>query len=186
MTSPEVFLPLTIFLARLVETSLETLRTVYVSRGHQYLSAGVGVIKVAFWLLSTGLVLTNLDNIWGILAYIAGYGVGTIIGMEIEERISIGNVVVRIISGKDPQALMERLKGMGYGITRLEGSGYFSPDVVVLLMIVPRKELSQLIGILKQEYPDLLYTVEDVRKASEDGRIFHGKRSTWITRFFGW
>lgn len=186
MTSPAVLIPLTIFFARLVETSLETIRTVYVSRGHQYLSAGIGVIKVAFWLLSTGLVLTNLDNIWGILAYIAGYGFGTIIGMEIEERISIGNVVVRIISGKDPQPLMSRLKGMGYGITRLEGSGYFSPDVSVLLMVVPRKELSQLLEILKNEYPSLLYTVEDVRKASDVGKIFHGKRSNWITRFFGW
>ena len=186
MTSPDILIPLTIFLARLAETSLETIRTVYISRGYQYLSAGVGVIKVAFWLLSTGLVLTNLNNIWGILAYITGYGVGTIIGMEIEERISIGNVVVRIISGKDPQSLMTRLKGMGYGVTRLEGSGYFSPEVSVLLMIVPRKELSLILEILKNEYPDLLYTVEDVRKASDGGKIFHGKRSKWLTRFFGW
>ncbi|MCC7469197.1 MAG: hypothetical protein IT504_08415, partial [Burkholderiaceae bacterium] len=55
-------LPLTIFIARIVETSLETIRTVYVARGHKYLAAGIGVGKIAIWLLSTGLVLTNLDN----------------------------------------------------------------------------------------------------------------------------
>jgi hypothetical protein len=53
-------------------------------------------------------------------------------------------------------------------------------------MVVPRKALDQLVSLLRTEYPDLLYTVEDVRKASEGGKIFHGKESSWISRFFGW
>jgi uncharacterized protein YebE (UPF0316 family) len=186
MIPPDLALPLTIFIARIVETSLETIRTVYIARGHKYLAAGIGVVKVAIWLLSTGLVLTNLHNIGGIIAYIAGYGIGTVIGMEIEDRISLGDVVVRIISVKDPQPLIMRLSGMGYGITRLEGSGAFSPSVAVLLMVVPRKALEQLVTLLRTEHPDLLYTVEDVRRASEGGKIFHGKESSWISRFFGW
>jgi len=181
-----LMLPLTIFIARIVETSLETIRTVYVARGHKYLAAGIGVGKIAIWLLSTGLVLTNLDNIGGIIAYIAGYGIGTVIGMEIEDRISLGDVVVRIISAKDPQPLITRLSSMGYGITRLDGTGVFSSSVAVLLMVVPRKNLEQLTALLRKDYPDLLYTVEDVRKASEGGTIFHGKESGWISRFFGW
>jgi uncharacterized protein YebE (UPF0316 family) len=186
MIPPELILPVTIFIAKIVETSLETIRTVYVTRGHKYLAAGIGVVKMAIWLLSTGLVLTNLDNIGGIIAYIAGYGIGTVLGMEIEDRISLGDVVVRIISVKDPQPLITRLSGMGYGITRLEGSGAFASSVAVLLMVVPRKALDQLVTLLRNEYPDLLYTVEDVRKASEGGKIFHGKESSWISRFFGW
>ena len=185
MFSPEI-LPLIIFVARIAETSLETIRTVYVARGHPYLAAGIGVVKVAIWLLSTGLVITNLGNLWGVVAYIAGYGIGTVIGMDIEDRISIGRVVVRIISASDPSPLMDRLSLMGYGITRLEGSGYFSSDVSVLLMVVPRGELPRLLDVLKEEHPDVLYTVEDVRKASETDRTFHGARSRWLTRFFGW
>ena len=185
MISAGLMLPLTIFIARIVETSLETIRTVYLARGHKYLAAGIGVGKIAIWLLSTGLVLTNLDNIGGIIAYIAGYGIGTVIGMEIEDRISLGDVVVRIISAKDPEMLIARLSGMGYGITRLDGTGVFSSSVAVLLMVVPRKALEQLTSLLRKEYPDLLYTVEDVRKASEGGKIFHGKESNWLSRFFG-
>jgi hypothetical protein len=75
---------------------------------------------------------------------------------------------------------------MGYGITRLDGTGVFSSSVAVLLMVVPRKNLEQLTALLRKDYPDLLYTVEDVRKASEGGTIFHGKESGWISRFFGW
>jgi uncharacterized protein YebE (UPF0316 family) len=179
-------LPLVIFAARIGETSLETIRTVYVTRGHPYLAAGIGVVKVAIWLLSTGLVITNLDNFWGIVAYVAGYGIGTVIGMDIEDRISIVSVVVRIISAADPFPLMNHLSLMGFGITRIEGSGCFSSNVAVLLMVVPRRELPRLLAVLKQEYPDVLYTVEDVRKASDANRTYFGVRSGWLTRFFGW
>ncbi|MBP1929000.1 uncharacterized protein YebE (UPF0316 family) [Methanolinea mesophila] len=185
MSNPEIYLPLIILVARIVETSMETIRTVYISRGHKYLAAGIGVVKVGIWLLSTGLVLTNLQNIPGILAYIVGFGIGTILGMNIEDRISIGNVLVRIISPRDPAPLVERLGEMGYGITRVEGTGRFSPNVSVLLLIVPRKELENLVALLKKDYPDLLFTVEDIRKVSEEGRIFHGKHTRWIARFFG-
>jgi uncharacterized protein YebE (UPF0316 family) len=186
MVSPEILLPLTILVARIVETTLETIRMIYVTRGHQYLSAGIGVVKVAVWLLSTGLVLTNLQNIAGIVAYIAGYGIGTIIGMELEGRISIGNVVVRVISTDDPAPFMKKAAGMGYGITRLEGSGYFSSVVAVLLMVVPRKELGRLLTMINADFPDLIFTVEDVRKATENGKLYYGKHSGWIARFFGW
>jgi uncharacterized protein YebE (UPF0316 family) len=186
MVSAEVILPLTILVARIVETTLETIRMIYITRGHMYLASGIGVIKVAIWLLSTGLVLTNLQNIAGIVAYIAGYGIGTIIGMELENRISIGSVVVRVISTGDPTPFMQKAAGMGYGITRLEGSGYYDSTVTVLLMVVPRKELSSLLAMIHADFPDLLFTVEDVRKASESGRIYYGKKSGWISRFFGW
>ena len=185
MISPEI-LPLVIFIARVVETSLETIRMIYITRGHQYLAAGIGVVRVAIWLLSTGLVLTNLQNIAGIVAYIAGYGVGTIIGMELENRISIGSVVVRVISRGDPASFMEKAASMGFGITRLEGSGYYDSAVVVLLMVLPRVELPRLLAVIHDDFPDLLFTVEDVRKASESGRIYYGKSSGWISRFFGW
>jgi uncharacterized protein YebE (UPF0316 family) len=187
MVSPEIALPLTILFARIVETSLETIRTIYITRGNQNLAAVIGVVKVGIWLLSTGLVLTNLQNIAGIVAYIAGYGIGTIIGMELEGRISIGNVVVRIISTGDPAPFMADAAGLGFGITRLEGSGYYAASPVsVLLMVVPRKELSHLITMIQSGYPDLLYTVEDTRKANESSRVYYGKHTGWLSRFFGW
>lgn len=180
-----VGLPLVILCARIIETTLETIRTVYVSKGHKYLASGIGVIKVGIWLLSTGLVLTNLTNIWGILAYIAGYGIGTLLGMEIEERITIGNVIVRIISPQDPGPLIGKLRALGYGSTRIDGSGGFSSEVSVLLMIVPRSELGKLRGLLAKDYPDLLYTIEDIRSMKDDAQIFFRKEKKGFWRFFG-
>jgi uncharacterized protein YebE (UPF0316 family) len=171
----DLTIPLVILVARIVETSAETIRTVYITRGHTYYASAIGVCKVAIWLLSTGLVLTNLENIPGIIAYVGGYGIGTVLGMKIEDRISLGNVVVRIISPRDPEPLIDHVCRLGYGITRLAGSGRSTSQVSVLLMVVPRRELGELLSVLQKDYPDLLFTVEDVRILHDHGPIYYGK-----------
>jgi uncharacterized protein YebE (UPF0316 family) len=105
--------------------------------------------------------------------------------MEIEERITIGNVIVRIISPQDPGPLIGKLRTLGYGSTRIDGSGGFSSEVSVLLMIVPRSELGKLRGLLAKEYPDLLYTIEDIRSMKDDAQIFFRKEKKGFWRFFG-
>lgn len=178
-------IPLIILVARIIETSLETIRTIYINRGHTNLAAGIGVVKVAIWLLSTGLVFSNLQDILGLVAYVAGYAIGTVIGIQIEDRISIGSVVVRVFCPGDPAPLMKRFGEMGYGITRLDGTGYLSSPVAVLFMVVPRANVKDLLAVLEEEYPHLVYTIEDIRKGSDESRIFHGtKKSVW-ERFFG-
>ena len=99
-------LPFIILIARIVETSLETVRTIYINRGHANLAACIGIVKTGIWLLSTGLVLTNLSDYLNLFAYLAGYGLGTLLGMEIEKMISLGHVIVRLITAADPQPLI--------------------------------------------------------------------------------
>jgi len=178
-------IPLLILIARIIETSLETIRTIYIARGHANLAGCIGIIKTGIWLLSTGLVLTNLADYWNLFAYLAGYGLGTLIGMEIEKMISLGHVIVRLITPDDPQPLIGHLAGLGYGMTRIEGSGCFANTVSIILMIVPRPELGRLMNVLSKEYPAILYTVEDVRNIREGAKIFHRDSKSRILGFFG-
>lgn len=178
-------IPLLILIARIVETSLETVRTIYIARGHANLAACIGIAKTGIWLLSTGLVLTNLMDFWNLFAYLAGYGLGTLLGMEIEKMISLGHVIVRLITPGDPEALITELSTLGYGMTRIEGSGSFSHTVTIILMIVPRPELGRLVDIISRNYPAVLYTVEDVRTLKEGARIFHKDSRSRLLGFFG-
>jgi len=178
-------IPFMILIARIAEASLESVRTIYISKGHANLAAYVGIIKTGIWLISTGLVLTNLTQYWNLFAYLAGYGIGTVLGMEIENLISIGHVIVRLITPADPQPMMARLSTLGYGMTRMEGTGSFSGTVSIIFMIVPRKELSKLLSIISREYPDLLYTIEDVRNIKDGARIFYKDPKRRILSFFG-
>ena len=56
-------IPLLILIARIAEASLESVRTIYISKGHANLAAYVGIVKTGIWLISTGLVLTNLTQV---------------------------------------------------------------------------------------------------------------------------
>ncbi|MFA4877533.1 MAG: DUF5698 domain-containing protein [Methanoregula sp.] len=177
--------PLIILIARIFETSLETVRTIYIARGHANLASCMGIVKTGIWLLSTGLVLTNLTDYWNILAYLAGYGIGTLLGMQIEDMISIGDVIVRLIIPGDPQPIIADLSTQGYGMTRIEGTGTFSHSVSIIFMIVPRKELSRLLNILSKKYPDILYTIEDVRNIKQGAKIFFKDPKKRVLGFFG-
>ena len=60
--------------------------------------------------------------------------------MGIENVISIRDMIVRLITPSDPQILMSRLSTLGYGMTRIEGSGSFTATVNIIIMIVPGGE----------------------------------------------
>jgi uncharacterized protein YebE (UPF0316 family) len=177
-------LPLIILVARIGETSLKTVRQVYVTRGYKYLAAGIGTGEIAIWLLSTGLVITNLSNIPGIIAYIAGYAIGTVFGMDLEDRLKFGNVIVRIITPDDPSLMMADLKERGFGITRLEGTGSFGTPVSVLLVLVPRSVLDALLDVLKVHYPAAIFSVEDIRSMREDRPFFFREQDNLFRRLF--
>ncbi len=181
----EYLLPVIILVARIVETSMETIRLVYISKGHKYLASGIGTLKVGIWVLSTGLVLANLDNIPGILAYMAGYGIGTLLGMTIESWIGLGTVAVRMFCTKEPAPLIGALGSLGYGTTRINGSGQFNPAVAVLISIVPRRELARLLEMLRHDYPKVLFTVEDVSTMHDREIFFKRRPARGLRGFFG-
>ena len=105
--------------------------------------------------------------------------------MQIENMISLGHVIVRLITPSDPQPLITELSTLGFGMTRIEGSGSFSNTVAIIFMIVPRTELGRLLSVLSAHYPDILYTVEDVRNIKEGAKIFHKDPKSRILGIFG-
>jgi len=171
-----VILPTVILIARIVETSLKTLRLVYVAKGLKYLASAIGMGEVAVWLLSTGLVITNLTNVLGILAYIVGYAIGTVVGMDVEDRLKFGHVIVRIITRSNTDEMMRELREKGFGITRIEGQGSFGSMVSILLVLVPRHGMDDLVDTLNTSYPEAIFSIEDIRSLKENASIFFKPR----------
>ena len=178
-----ILLPGLILVARVGETCLKTVRQVYVAKGFKRLAAGIGTGEVAIWLLSTGLVITHFANILCIVAYIAGYALGTMLGIDLENYLKIGHVIVRIITKTSPEPMMMELREKGFGITRLDGTGSLGSAVSVLLVLVPRSELEQLVTILNKTYPDAIFTIEDIRTVKENIPIFYRERPHSVLRW---
>ncbi len=157
-----VVTPLLIFIARLTDVSLATLRHTLVSRGQKKIVPFFAFVEVTIWLLAISQVMNNLSNIACFLAWAFGFSAGTYMGMVIEERLALGHKLVRIIAQGNTDDIAVHLKDEGYGVTSVGGSG--SRGIVgILLVVSARKNLGRLLSLLNSMTPKPFYTVEDVR-----------------------
>lgn len=163
---PYVFIPLLICAARILDVTLGTLRIVFVSRGFLKLAPIIGFFEILIWLLAIGQVMNNLTNIYNYLAYALGFALGNYIGMLIERKLSLGVVIVQVITQSDASPLIELLHDKGYGITTSDATGISGP-VHIIFSVIKRSNLNEIIEIIKKYNPKAFYMVSDVRAVSE-------------------
>ena len=108
-----LILPLLIFIARVLDVTLGTIRIVFISKGFKYLAPAVGFFEVMIWLLAIGQIFQNFTNIGYYIAYAGGFAMGTFVGIFIEDKLSIGTEIVRIITHKEATKLIGVLKSEG-------------------------------------------------------------------------
>lgn len=84
-----IILPLLIFVSRLADVSLATLRHIFVSKGYKTLVPILGFFEVLIWLIAIRQIFNNVDNIACYLAWAGGFSAGTYLGMYLEEKIAI-------------------------------------------------------------------------------------------------
>lgn len=160
-----LILPLLIFLARIADVSLQTMRIIFTSKGKKLLAPLVGFFEVLIWLVAIGQVMRNLDNIACYLAYGGGFATGNYVGLLIEEKLAVGTVLLRVITQNDPSPLIAHLSEKNYGVTSFEASGVRG-KVNILLMVVRRIDLKQIARDILHFNPKAFYTIEDVRHVS--------------------
>jgi len=159
-----VLLPLLIFLARIIDVSLGTLRIVMISKGQKRIAPFLGFFEVLIWLIAIGKIMQNLDNWICYVAYAGGYATGNYVGMLIEEKLAVGIVQLQIITGSDSDKLINALKIAGFGITHHNAVGGASGNFVnVIYSVVMRNDINKVVAILHEYDPNAFYSIEDVR-----------------------
>ena len=162
---PVVFIPVFIFLSRIMDVSLGTLRIVMVSRGYKFKAALLGFFEVLIWAFVVAELLKNLNNWVNYVAYAGGFAVGTYVGMYIESKAKIGNIIVRIITQNKKDEIIEGLKEAGFTITCIEGQGGFGP-VNVIFTILRRRRWDEVVSIIEKNDRAAFYSSEDVTYAN--------------------
>jgi uncharacterized protein YebE (UPF0316 family) len=183
-----VVLPLLIFFARICDVSLGTIRVIFISKGFKYIAPVIGFFEVIIWLLAIGQVMNNIDNVASYIAYGAGFAAGTFIGMKVEERLSLGMVILRVITPREAVDLVTALRDAGFGVTSMDAEGS-SGKVKIIFMVLKRQDLTRAIGIVNEYQPKAFYSIEDVKTAAEGVFPDQGARGIFNLRdpfgFFG-
>ena len=159
-------LPLLIFVARVLDVSLGTLRVIFISKGMKLFAPLLGFFEILIWLLAIGQIFHNLSNVACYVAYAGGFAMGTFVGIYIENKLSIGMVIIRIITRKDASELIEFLKSADYGITSTDAEGV-TGKVKIIYSIIKRHDLQNIVEFIKKFNPHAFYTIEDVKFVSE-------------------
>lgn len=165
-----VILPLLIFLARIADVSINTIRIIYVLGGRRGTATLLGFFESLIWLMAIRQIFQHLDNWMCYVAYPAGFATGIFVGMIIEEKIAYGKVIVRIITRKDVTKLTVYLNQNMLRFTHVDAIG---PDghENLLFTVLEREKLDALLEKLKEILPTAFYTVEKVNRAAESGTV---------------
>lgn len=161
-----VIVPLLIFLARVMDVSLGTLRFIFLSKSYKKIVPFLGFLEVLIWIIAIREVMVNLKNWISLVAYAGGFAMGNYIGMMIEEKLSIGLVMLRVVFRKDPSDFLSFMQNNDYGYTAVEGSGV-RDRVKIIFSILNRKELNTVLPILQAYNPNAFYSVESVKLVNE-------------------
>ncbi|MDK1029468.1 MAG: DUF5698 domain-containing protein [Anaerolineae bacterium] len=151
-----------IFVMRVLNQTLDTLRLLYVMRGKKTLVWIFGFMVSVIWLFLLTTVISNLDGPIYILAYTAGFATGGVVGLWAEERLAVGFTLIQIISPRRGSVMAERLRGEGFGVTEIPARGK-DGMVTMLSLSVRRKEVVTVEKIVNEIDENAFVTTEDIR-----------------------
>ncbi len=178
--SPELLnyliLPLLIFLARIGDVSISTIRIIFVMNANRVIAPLLGFFEALIWLLAIGQIFNNIDNFMSYVAYAAGFATGTYVGITLEARLAYGNVVVRLFVPKPIERLRKFLEEQDYRYSIFEASGR-TGKVNLVFLVVKREKLETLIAGIEQVHPKAFYTIEGVKQVSEERYLKNYRKS---------
>lgn len=152
-----------IFLSRVANVALGTVRTLLVVRGERIAATLIGLFEALFFVVAVGKVVQDLTNIPNVLAYCLGFAAGTWVGMILENRLALGYVLVRIVSLQKGRRIALALREKGYGVTEMLGEGR-AGRVGVIDVVAKRKDVPLITSVGREVDGDAFITVQEPRE----------------------
>lgn len=149
-----------IFLARVLDVSLGTVRVQFIVRRRKVLAALTGFIEVLIFILIVSRVIQDIQHWPYVLAYAGGFATGTLLGMYLSEKLSRHVVQVTVISNAHSSEVESAIRESGFAVTRYDGAGRDGP-VDVMDVVCTSRGVSRLIQAVATADPKaFLYTHE--------------------------
>ena len=163
MTTTVFFTFWLIVLARIVDVTLDTIRTVAIVQGRRTFAAALGFVEAVVYVSVIAKVLLNIDHPIYVLAYGLGFASGTFLGITIEKRLAFGQQLVALISHKGV-AFTEALQRSGYRVAGVKGHAQ-DGDLAIVYVQLPRRNTQKLIRDAGAIDDECFCLVNDVRVA---------------------
>lgn len=157
---PPIAVCFIVCLAKIIEITIQSLKTCMMVKGERLKAAGLGFIECVIWGLVISTIIGTLgDNIFLLFFYCIGYATGLFLGSTIENKIALGTSNLELIANDDStEKITVYLKTHDMGYTVFDGRG--SQDKMNMIFIVlPRKETPRVLKEIKRVCDNKVFVV---------------------------
>lgn len=146
-----------IFISKVVESALSTLRLILVANGKKILGMILQFFITLVWVITTSIVIIDIKNdYFKALAFILGASLGSLVGSCIEECIAMGNNMLTCIINPNIKSKIEnKLIEKNYKIIETNDCGK-------IIVLTKRKKRNQVKKIIKNFDENSILIIEKV------------------------
>lgn len=144
-----ILIYISIFVFKIIEDALATLRLIVVSNGKKKLGAILQFVVTLIWIILTGTVLMGLQkDIFKAIAFAFGALFGSYLGSVLEEKMALGtNVFMVEVNNDKANNLIKVLKNENFRISKIKSGN----DGKIILMITgARKQTNKVVSIIQK------------------------------------
>ncbi|OGU55021.1 MAG: hypothetical protein A2V66_07740, partial [Ignavibacteria bacterium RBG_13_36_8] len=102
---------------RIADVSIGTMRTIFVVQAKKYHAAIAGFFEVLIWIFAMRYIVQHMDQEINLLGYAAGFALGNILGINLEQKLALGYVQINIISQHFTDKIADKLRKSKFGVT---------------------------------------------------------------------
>ena len=162
LSADAILLALVIFVLRVINNAMGTVRVVLINRGQRNLAASIGFVESLIIVFTITTIVTDFDNVLNLLAYCGGFSVGSYVGMAIESRFITSYVTVNVISHERGHEIATALRSAGYGVTEHIGEGR-DGQVTIIRSVCVNRNLPAMLAVVRETHPEAFVSVEEAR-----------------------
>lgn len=155
-----------IFIARIIDVSIGTVRTIVTVQGRTVIAFCLAIVEISIWVTVAGTVINQIkDQPWLVIFYAFGYATGNVVGILVERRLAFGLMVLRVFSRDKGNVIAQALRDCGQAVTVFMGEGMHGP-VAELYIACRRRDIKWILPEVKTRDPNAFYVLESARDVS--------------------
>jgi len=152
-----------IFFLRVLNNAVGTLRLIAIQENSRVLGFLLASVESLLFAFTAGLVITDLQNVPNLAAYVLGFSVGGYVGLAIEQRyLNVYHIVDIVAAEATAHAIAELLRENGHGVTEMHGEGARG-HVTQLRVVAHHTDVRAVLELARSVQENLFITVEESR-----------------------
>lgn len=144
------FIYLLIFIFKVLENALGTLRMILISNGKKHIGALLQLIISLIWIFTTSIVIVDVNkDPMKIFVFVFGTYIGSLVGSILEEKLALGSNLIMVITNEDAKRMLKNIRKIGFAVTSFKGKGKENFKTILIIHI-KRKLRNKVFRIIKK------------------------------------